>query len=126
MDRKLQEKLYKKYPKIFKQKDDSIKASAMPWGLEFGDGWHSLIDNLCDCIQRYLDNNKHLGLAQVEVTQAKEKFGGLRFYNIGGDSLTDGMVWFAERLSYTICEGCGSTENVYQTKGGWVRTLCTK
>ena len=125
MDRKLQEKLYKKYPKIFKQKDDSIKGSAMPWGLEFGSGWYILIDNLCSCIQNYLDNNKHLNMSQVETTQTKEKFGGLRFYHTGGDERVGGMVWFAERMSYSICEECGSTDNVYQTKGGWIRTLCT-
>ena len=38
----------------------------------------------------------------------------------------DGMFWLAESLSYSICEVCGSTEQVSQTPGGWVETLCKK
>ncbi len=115
MEKKLADKILAKYPKIFKNNKT----------LQIGSGWYGLMDKLCDCIQNYVDNNKHTGIKQVEVQQVKEKFGGLRFYNSGGDNRTDGMVWFAERMSYTICEGCGSNQNVYQTKGGWVRTLCT-
>ena len=33
------------------------------------------------------------------------------------------MVWVAEHMSYSICEDCGTTENIGQTKG-WISTLC--
>jgi hypothetical protein len=121
MKKELQDKLYAKYPKIFVQRKLSIQQSAMPWGFECGDGWYWLIDQLCECIQSYIDNNK---IPQLEATQVKEKFGTLRFYtNISEDNIA-GMIWFAEYLSAYICENCGSTEEVSQTTKGWIRTLC--
>jgi hypothetical protein len=59
----------------------------------------------------------------LQITQIKEKFGGLRFYYDGGDDRIQGMVDLAETLSYQICERCGSTKNVQQTTG-WITTLC--
>jgi len=64
-----------------------------------------------------------LPLLNVEITQIKEKFGGLRFYYNGGDDVIHGMVSLAENLSYEICELCGSTKNIMQTEG-WITTLC--
>jgi len=64
---------------------------------------------------------------QVEATQVKEKFGGLRFYINGGDDEVYGMISFAEHLSYHICEQCGSTENVkVRSPRGWISTLCDR
>jgi len=119
-------KLYEKYPKIFKQHKDSMQTTAMCWGFECGDGWYWLIDNLCDCIQGYLDSNsKHLKLDQVEATQVKEKFGTLSFYTNFENETSGGMVWLAENMSANICELCGSTKDVTQTKG-WIKTRCKK
>jgi len=113
-------KLYDKYPKIFIQKDLTIQQSCMPWGFECGDGWYWLIDQLCDCIQSYIDSNN---IYQVEATQVKEKYGTLSFYYHGGDNTTSGMIWLAECMSGSICEECGSIEAVTQTEG-WIKTRC--
>lgn len=59
----------------------------------------------------------------INVTQIKEKFGGLCFYFDGGDDHIWGMVSLAESLSYRTCEYCGSTNNVGQTQG-WIITAC--
>ena len=64
-------------------------------------------------------------MANIQVTQIKEKFGGLNFYYYGGDDYIYGLVHFAESLSYKICENCGTTMNVGHTQG-WVYTVCTK
>ena len=125
MNKELQEKLYNKYPKIFVQKDWNMAKTCMCFGIETGDGWYWLIDSLCNSIQCYIDNNPHMDMMQVETIQVKEKFGGLRFYNIGGDDIIDGMIELAENQSMIICEVCGSMEDVTQTRG-WVRTLCKK
>ena len=61
----------------------------------------------------------------IRITQIKEKWGGLCFYYHGGDDYISGMVSFTEHFSYKICEKCGTTENVHQTKG-WVYTICNK
>ncbi|MBE3137684.1 MAG: hypothetical protein IMZ43_09905 [Thermoplasmata archaeon] len=94
--------------------------TAMCWLFECGDGWVGIIDTLCKLIQEYVRDHKAY---QVEAVQVKEKYGGLRFYINGGDAYVDGLITFAERLSYMTCEQCGSTEGVTQTKG-WVYTLC--
>jgi hypothetical protein len=127
--RKLEEeKLLKKYPKIFRQKDLPMTQTGMCWGLECGLGWFWLIDNLCGCIQSYIDNNAKYNpeIFQVEAVQVKEKFGGLRFYTNGECKEIHGMIWLAEQLSCYICENCGSTENVTQNNKGWIRSLCSK
>jgi len=120
MDLELEKKLFEKYPKIFAQKDESMQRTAMCWGIECGNGWYWLIDNLCDSIQFHIDHNKAL---QLEATQVKEKFGSLSFYSIGGDELIRGMIWFAQSLSRKICENCGTTKDVKSTKG-WIHNLC--
>jgi len=128
-----QEKLFKKYPKIFRQKDLSMNQTCLCWGIECGDGWFKILDILCSQLQWDADRNKY---PQVEAVQVKEKFGLLNFYynSIPNEKdkylerhfgAIDGAVSFAEYLSENTCEHCGSMENVTQTKG-WVVTLCEK
>jgi len=131
MKQGLENKLFEKYPKIFKQKDLSMKETCMCWGIECGDGWYYLIDKLCSNLQWNTDRNKY---PQVEATQVKEKYGGLRFYytivHKPNDKyyerhcgVIDGMVSIIESLSEETCELCGSTKEVTQTEG-WVKTIC--
>ncbi len=123
MKKDLESKLFEKYPKIFK-KDESIDRNLMSFGFECGDGWYWLIDQLCSCLQHHVDYNDY---PQVEVAQVKEKFGGLRFYASGADDYLRGHIAFAESLSMSICETCGSIDDVSQTDdGGWIRTRCQK
>jgi hypothetical protein len=121
MDKKLQDKLFKKYPKIFRDRNRSIRESCMGWGIETGNGWYWLIDNLCNSIQSYLDHN--MKDFQVVAQQVKEKYGTLRFYVSGEPDIIHGMIWLAESMSAHICEQCGSTEDVQQTEG-WLVSLC--
>jgi len=122
-----EQKILKKYPLIFRQKDLPMTQTCMCWGLDVGQGWHKLIDTLCASIQGYIDANaKHNpNIHQVEAVQVKEKFGGLRFYTNGEDEVIHGMIWFAEQLSNYICEDCGTMDNVTQSEG-WITTLCEK
>ena len=123
MKKELDELLVTKYPKIFRDRHGSMLETAMCWGFDCNDGWFWLLDSLCSSIQSYIDNNPHLKITQVVTTQVKEKFGGLRFYYIGGDETINGMVWLAEHQSYNICEQCGSTSEVGSTDG-WIYTRC--
>lgn len=191
MKKELEEKLFQKYPKIFKQKDLPISKTAMCWDIDTGDGWYMLIDELCNSLQFDIDNNNrewvkkpkwlfntlnylnqkvgiNIGSSfkkyldtdkkdvyyrfnsisskifvwlidklttsklvegqrypQLEAVQVKEKFGGLRFYVINANEEQQSVINFAESLSYSICETCGSTHNVTQTEG-WVYTRCEK
>lgn len=120
--------LVNKYPKIFVDRYGDIKKTLMPFGFSCGDGWLWLIDNLCSSIQWRIDNpswkdGKPIEVPQVVAVQIKEKFGMLRFYVDGGNDETHTMIRFAESLSYSICEICGSTKNVGHTNG-WIITIC--
>lgn len=121
MRKKLQHKLFEKYPKIFRQKDLSMSQTCMCWGIACGDGWYNLLNSLCYCVQSFINN--HPDVNQMEAVQVKEKFGGLSFYTTGSCERIEGMIQLAAELSYQICENCGSIKNVSQTKG-WIITLC--
>lgn len=132
MDRKLVNKLYKKYPKIFKQKDLPMSETCMCWGIDAGNGWYTLIDNLCSVIKNEMKNEKSRAKfekqkpkPQIEAVQVKEKFGELRFYTNYRNCFVAGAISLATRLSVTICEFCGSTDSIVQTRG-WIHSLCSK
>ena len=124
MKKELEEKLFEKYPAIFRQKDLPATHTAMCWGIACGDGWYDIIDALCCQIKNHLKYNieKDEGTILVEAVQVKEKFGGLRFYYHGGDSYINGLVSMAESMSYRVCEECGSPGKA--SKKGWIKTLC--
>ena len=126
MKPELQDKLFETYPKIFVQKDLPMNQTCMCWGIDTGDGWNNIINTLCKYIQNHVDQNlrsdQNTEQIQVEATQVKEKYGGLRFYYHGGDNFIDGLVWMAEGLSTCTCEVCGAPGT--QNKQGWIKTRC--
>lgn len=147
MKAELQNKLFERYPKIFRQKDLPKNQTAMCCG----DGWYTLLDCLCGSIQRICDKGeqtyiyyprpvrficrllgntkligrwKTKGVNQVEAIQVKEKFAGLRFYYIGGNDIISELVTFVEKLSQYTCEVCGTTKNANVKGQAWLKTLC--
>ena len=78
-------------------------------------GWYPLIKNLIDELIR-------LGWDK-QVTQVKEKFGGLRFYINGGSDEIYNKITEAEKLSHETCELCGKKGEL-RTKIRWFTTLC--
>lgn len=60
------------------------------------------------------------------ATQVKEKFGGLRFYVANGTEKHHALIHVIEKLSYRVCEECGSMEGTMLYPIGWHRTLCPK
>jgi hypothetical protein len=93
-------------------------------GFSVGKGWYPILEVLCANIQSHIDWRVKQGqdIAQVEVEQIKEKFGGLRFYYQGGDDEVSGMVRMAEAWADVACEECGAFGK--RRSGGWIRTLC--
>jgi hypothetical protein len=89
------------------------------FGIEHGPGWYPLIYPIL--AQIHLWNRTHKE-SQCSIQQIKEKFGGLCFYARVPEHIQK-MIDKAESKSYHICEHCGSTKNVGQTKG-WVHTVC--
>lgn len=78
-------------------------------------GWYPLIKNL-------IDELINLGWDK-QVTQVKEKFGGLRFYINGGSDEMYNKITEAEKLSHETCELCGKKGEL-RTKIRWFTTLC--
>ena len=118
-----------KYPKIFT--DYEGNPGRVNWSIP--EGWNQIVDWMCGCIQDYIDHTKTyskgeapISPAQVQCTQIKEKFGGLRFYTFGHNEVVDGMIKFAEYLCEKICVNCGSMEDVEMSKGGWISPYCKK
>jgi hypothetical protein len=85
--------------------------------FECHEGWYPLIQKLIeDLIQLGWDK---------QITQVKEKFGGLRFYINSGSTEIYDRISEAERASYSICEDCGEPGELRKDLG-WYFTLCDK
>jgi hypothetical protein len=95
MNTELADLLRRRHPLIFAGKRG---------GIMCGDGWFDLIDVLCERLQFWTDHNR---APQVVVSQVKEKWGELSFYNQGSNQEQDGMIVMAEEMSTRICEKCG-------------------
>jgi len=116
MKQDLQQKLFDKYPQLFRDVNAPMTCTCMCWGIETGEGWFQLIDQACQKITEVSPN--------AYFTQIKEKYGTLCLYLVGNDAAHDAAE-LAEKQSYGICEHCGSTQEV-TTEGGWLQTLCKK
>jgi hypothetical protein len=131
MRAELQQSLFEKYPEIFKDKDKPMTETCMCWGIETGDGWYSLLNQLCATLQFYTDRNKY---PQVVARQVKEKFGGLRFYYRFEETeksaehpdrstkFLEGMIAFAEVISENTCDECGLPGKI--NDGPWFSVRC--
>jgi len=117
MNNKLEAKLLKKYPTLYRQYDEeTIYTSPMAEGFCCGGGWFDIIDRL----------SFKLEPLPVEAAQVKEKFGGLRFYvDILDDSVREEVYKYvneAEAEAAKTCEICGKPGLLYS--GGWLVTRC--
>lgn len=81
--------------------------------VECGKGWASLYKPL-------IERCKAEG---VQISQIKEKFGGLRVYVYHGSDELHEAIRLAENKSLTICEVCG-TAGVLREDRGCFRTRC--
>jgi hypothetical protein len=128
MRKELQDRLYEKYPEIFKNKDGDSKETLMCFGICCGDGWYFLINNLCKSIKNYVEWKNRVAKPEedqcgisVVAEQVKQKYGSLRFYVNGGDDYVHGLIAMAESMSKNICEHTGN----FGIIRGHVRLACT-
>ena len=85
------------------------------YSFECDEGWYLLIQELIEDLLK-------LGWDK-QITQVKEKFGGLRFYINEGSKEVFERIIEAENTSYSICEKCGEPGELRRDIG-WFRTLC--
>lgn len=121
MEEELQEKLFKRFPKIFEERNNE-KSLLNFRGIECGDGWFDLIWKLCEGIEAIYKKEKIE--IKTRALQVKEKFGGLRFYiNDYSNEEVSNLIYNFEDMSFRVCEKCGSTASVVIING-WIFTLC--
>jgi len=114
MKKELQDKLYKKYPQLFAQKDLPMTQTCMCWGCDCDDGWYDILDELCEEVK---------DVPGLQFAQVKEKFGGLRVYPDGGTKEVYAAINEATNKSYETCEICGKPGKLDEERS-WIRTLC--
>ena len=136
MRKELQEILYESFPKLFERRHLSKQETAMCYGISCGDGWFSIIYNLCDVIQSKIDQANisyenalarqenedfdeektssfgYRPMNQVYIDQLKSKFDGMRFYlhEYNCDPFIVGAISMAERQSRWVCQHCGEVK----------------
>jgi len=120
MHQDLTQKLYDDFPELYRGRNRSPRESSMCYGFACDDGWFQIIyDMSADMMAIAQVEN----VAVPEVTQAKEKFGQLRFYLVdSGNDKIQQRIRQAEELSLNTCEICGAPGK--RRHGPWVRTLC--
>lgn len=95
-------------------------------GVTVRDGWLPIINRL-DLALENVDRWYHLH-------QAKEKFGGLRYYcSVSGHPVARKLIAEAEKEAWRTCEECGASRWWRRVKTGvtgknemWIRTLCRR
>jgi hypothetical protein len=99
MKTELQQKLIEKYPILFQDKNKSPRETLMCFGIETGDGWYKILDDLFGYFDNIMDNDVYLPFKKeyivegdestygiytyppkIKLVQVKEKYGTLRVY----------------------------------------------
>ena len=90
----------------------------IPW--ECGKGWLPLIEKVAAAIDSF---NTALSETPIEVSQIKQKFGGLRIYHYNAPEDLRQLIYEALAASWHIREKCGSTAGVTTNLEGYRFTL---
>ena len=91
----------------------------IPW--ECGEGWWPMIGKVASAIDSF--NAAHPD-NPIEVSQIKQKSGGLRIYHYNAPEDIRQLIDEAIEASWHTCEKCGSTEAVTTSHDGYMQTLC--
>ena len=112
-----------KYPSASPKMVRLLKKHKIPCvyiSAELGDGWLPLIDVTMQMLELFGWDR--------EVHQIKEKFGGLRFYTGALSENMYDIIGMAEKISFRICERCGSDQKVETHQiglhHGWIKSYC--
>ena len=125
MKQELADRIHASAPKLYNKKyceaekeAFSPRALARKYGPTYigvSDGWYLILLNLSIALE-LLDED-------IQVTQIKEKFGGLRFYIGPATERAHKLIEEAEELSMETCEECGEPGRS-RSDLDWITTLC--
>ena len=99
--------------------DPALQENLMAFGFMCGEGWYPIIFDTLDKIQEIVDRE---GL-DIQITEVKEKWGGLRIYIDGYTDEIEVLIEQAEEKSVSICEICGKDGKLMRVNGWW-KTRC--
>lgn len=110
------------YPELFGKPPFDPKTSLMYFGLEVGDGWLPILEELFEKLsEKVLTHELH----DFRISQVKEKFGGLRVYTRNGNEATASLIREAvEKASHT-CDVCAKPGELKQIELLWA-TRCQR
>ena len=139
MDKKLQQKLFRKYPYMFKDRKLTGDKTRICDGICCGDGWYELIDNACQQL-KFLQIRLSV---YVSFFQVKEKFAGLRIYcnkveypygssdpcydskeEKSISEIIRSIIHRAECQSFHTCDVCGGYRDENKKLGSWIYAIC--
>ncbi len=109
--------LIKRYPflKLYQgYKETWLDYMPIGWCKAFG-------LQICREIQEVIDRDH---ITDYSISQVKEKFGGLRWYDSGGNQAIQDIISKYEKLSMQICMICGRPAEYITT--GWIGCYCDK
>lgn len=112
--------LYSTHPRLLIYRPGQGANLPMQFGIQCGDGWHSLIH----CLLGFAQYHAAQTGVQPVVLQIKEKLGTLRVLWRGADEVVRDLTQFAEDLSQSICEVCGEPGALVTNRYGGRRTRC--
>ena len=127
MKKELEEKLVRDYPEILQEYHLTPFESCMGRGFECGDGWYNLIDECCDQIRAFAEEDK----INIIFEQVKEKLGRLTIYvKVEGDKEQKKIAYqiadaFAVKSQY-VCDECGREfeDKITENIDGWISATC--
>lgn len=99
--------------------DPTLQDNLMAFGFMCGEGWYPIIFKALDKIQEVVDREN----LDIEITEVKEKWGGLRIYASGTTDEIDIAIEQAEEQSIETCEVCGKDGKLIKVNGWW-KTRC--
>jgi len=112
MEKRLKDNLKAKYTKIMANGDIEI---------DCGNGWYYLLDALFAEIQSIIEKDDTV---KGKITLIKEKWGEVTIHHSFKSELIIAQIRYTQNLSLKICERCSTMNNVKQTKGAWISTIC--
>ena len=87
------------------------------------DGWRAVFgEQLCEELREELIKANYLD--KYRITQIKEKYGSLRWYDNGNTEKGYEIIRKYEKLSYKTCINCGRPATKIST--GWISPYCDK
>ncbi len=103
MDSHFENKLYERFPDLYRERTAPLESSNMPWGVQCGNGWYKIIYDLCNKITKIAPEGEH----SPAISQIARHDDGTLYVDVRNVSppIAD-LVATAREASRLTCEYC--------------------